>query len=608
MIRRQTEVRPGHEMGRDASQAPTIFLVDDGTLMAEIVERKLGQYGFRVVLYRDPLRVVDNLQKEKPAAVFVDLETQEMDAVELAIMARRRGYNGHLVMVSASRDRERIASAIRAGANDILSKPVRDFELDLIVEKIRSARTRSKPILESLKTILQTVEQGVILLDKSRRTLFANACANEIMQVEPNADVASLIERNCPDSIFEQCREGGPAATFLDLSHPGRDRRVLVGLEVFYLDTLLTEPCYLILMRDFSRWRKLDELHSRFATYLSHQMRTPLTSVRNSVKILSDECGCLRAEERERLLDIGWRNVEKLIASLDELQKIFMIESEELSVSRTLVKVRKELRPLLEEIEREGRIRGFKIRIPDLTIVTGRARLRDFISSAVEAYNKWVGDAPYIECISSIREDFKRLGGVSRRLKITIRARPGAGPGHETMSVRDFLSFEEAHLGLVLNRLATVLEGEVEIGGQNSISILIPMDPPFDREKDLVHNLHSMTEKAELTGAELHLVELKMIGVTDGGVHFLGMLEESLCAALSGYGIASKGEEPFSYSLFILNKTRDELTAFMNGIRDRFTRLCCERGEELYPSIRWDIKYSRRCGADSGASLVEEMV
>ncbi|UCF05448.1 MAG: hypothetical protein JSV33_16335, partial [bacterium] len=95
MIRRQTEVRPGHGKDCDASGTPTIFLVDDGTLMAEIVERKLVQHGFRVVLYSDPLRVIDNLNKEKPAAVFIDLETHEIDAVELAIMARRRGYNGH---------------------------------------------------------------------------------------------------------------------------------------------------------------------------------------------------------------------------------------------------------------------------------------------------------------------------------------------------------------------------------------------------------------------------------------------------------------------------------------------------------------------------------
>ncbi len=607
MKRRQTEVQPGRESGPDGKNVPTIFLVDDGTLMAEIVERRLLQHGFRVNLYSDPIRVVDSLQREKPAAVFIDLETQEIDAVELVIMARRRGYNGYIVMVSASRDRERIAAAIRAGANDFLSRPFRDFELDLITEKIRSGRAGPGPMLESLEAVLQSVDQGFILLDGSRRVIFVNRCAGEILKTNQCDEVSGIIEQSCPESIFDQCRDGRPTATFLDLSYTKQDRHSLVGLEAFYLDTLLSEPCYLFLMRDFSQWRKLDELHSRFATYLSHQMRTPLTSIRNSVKILSDGCNCLPHEERERLLDIGWRNVEKLISSLDELQKIFMIESEELSVCRTLVKVRKELRPLLDEIERSGGIRGYKIRIPDITIMTGRARFRDFISTAVDAYGKWIGETPYIECISSIREDFKSQGGVDRRLKVTIR--PRAHPGHEGMKcLKDYLSFDEAHLGLVLKRLASVLDGDLEISDHNSISLLIPMDPPFDREKDLVHNLHSMTEKAELTGGEVHLVDLKMVGINDGGVHFTGILEDSLCAVMQHHGVVAKGEQSFGYSVFILNRPIDSIDDIMKGIRDRFTRLCRERGEEIYPSLRWDVRYSRRCEESSGAALVEEMV
>jgi DNA-binding response OmpR family regulator len=607
MKRRQTEVQPGRETDLENRNLPTIFLVDDGTLMAEIVERKLVLHGFQVNLYNDPIHVIDILQREKPVAVFIDLETQEIDAVELVVMARRKGYNGHIVMVSASRDRARISAAIRAGADDFLSRPFRDFELDLVTEKIQSGKARSGPVLDSLKALFQTVDQGCILLDGSRRVLFVNKCASEILKAEQCDDVTCIIENSCPDSIFEQCREGRPAATFLDISHTRQDRNALVGLEAFYLDTLLPEPCYLFLMRDFSQWRKLDELHSRFATYLSHQMRTPLTSIRNSVKILSDGCNCLPHDERERLLDIGWRNVEKLISSLDELQKIFMIESEELSVCRTLVKVRKEMKPLLKEIERSGGIRGFKIRIPDLTIMTGRARFRDFICTAVDAYGKWIGEAPYIECISSIREDFKQQGGVDRRLKVTIR--PRSYPGHEgKTSLKDFLSFDEAHLGLVLSKLASVLDGDLEISEHHSISLLIPMDPSFDREKDLVHNLHNMTEKAELTGGELHLADLKMVGINDGGVHFNGILEDSLCAVMQHHGVVAKGEQPFTYSVFFLNRSLESIDDIMRSIRDRFTRLCRERGEEIYPSLRWDIRYSRRCEENSGAALVEEMV
>jgi CheY-like chemotaxis protein len=576
--------------------------------MAEIVERKLSDHGFRVTIYDDPIQALDNLDAERPSAIFIDLETQEIDAIELAIMARRRGFTGYFVMVSASRDRERIATAISSGANDILSKPIRDFELDLIVEKIRSGVPGARSSFDSLAAIFEAVEQGIVVLDSSRRILFRNGYANNILRADHDADAASILERNCPDHIFEQCVQGKPVATFIDLSDGKTGQGTLIGLEVVFVDCILPEPCYLILLKDFSQWRKLDELHNRFATYLSHRMRTPLTSLRNSVKILSEECDCIDSEERERLLDIGWRNVEKMIASLDELQKVFMIESEELSVCRSLIKVKRELKPLLEDMERDGRIRGFKIRMPDIALITGRARLRDFMSTAVDAYTRWMGYTTHIECISSIREDFKRLGGVDRRFKITIKPRPCPGASRGGTSLKDFLSFDEAHLGLVLNRLASVLEGEIEVNDQNSISLLIPMDPCFDREKDVVHNLHSLAERSEMTGCEMHLVELRIIGVSDGGVHFSGILEESLCSSLSREDIISKGEEPYSYSIFVMDKSREELDKLLGSIHDRFSRLCIERGEEIYPSVRWEVKYSKPSGDASELPLSEELL
>jgi hypothetical protein len=40
----------------------------------------------------------------------------------------------------------------------------------------------------------------------------------------------------------------------------------------------------------------------------------------------------------------------------------------------------------------------------------------------------------------------------------------------------------------------------------------------------------------------------------------------------------------------------------MEGVRERFARRCGERGEELYPAIRWEIRYSREADAAGDAA------
>ena len=221
-----------------------------------------------------------------------------------------------------------------------------------------------------LESLLEPVEQGVVVLDHSRVPGFANRCAREMISADCDADIEGIIERSCPDSFFERCGEDGSAITYVDVTLPDQETRKLLGLEIRQIELPGGPSAWYVLIHDFSRWKKLDELKSRFATSLSHRMRTPLTSIRNAVKILSEQP--IEGEEREKLLDIGWRNVEKLISNLDELQKIFMIESEETNVCRTLTRARHDLKPVFERMQSEGKLRGYKIGMPEMTVFTGK--------------------------------------------------------------------------------------------------------------------------------------------------------------------------------------------------------------------------------------------
>lgn len=464
--------------------------------------------------------------------------------------------------------------------------------------------------LEILRSVLHTIEQGIILVDCDCKPFYANRRACQILSMPSGDEAAAVVGRDCPPGVFVQCREKRKAITYIDVRLPGEGRRKLLGLEVLYQDQPFMAPFYLVLMHDFSEWKKLDDLRSRFATSLSHCMRTPLTAIRNVHSILSEKAH-LEEPERERLLGIGWRNIERLIGQLDELQKVFMVESEEMNVCRTLIRIKYLLKPVFADLERKGSIRGFKLRIPDITSLTGRGRLCDFIIAAIDAYGKWLGEAPYIDCVSSLREDFYSTGGIEKKFKISLRPRMPGRHGEKMESLRDFLSYCEAHRGLVLHRIANALDGEMEICPGNSISLLLPVHPPYDREKDLVHPLHMMTERAELSHGEFNLVSMKMVGVVDGDFRFTRFLESSLCTCICDDGIVSRGEEACSYSIFFTNRSRDEVAGILRDVQDRFARSCRQSGEEIYPSIRWEIRHSRAPSAEHTSpelGLVEELV
>jgi hypothetical protein len=445
-----------------------------------------------------------------------------------------------------------------------------------------------------LNSLLEPVEQGVVILDHSRIPVFANKCAKGILSVASDEEIAGIIERSCPDSLFKKCTSNGSAVTYVDVTLPDKETRKLLGLEVRAIGIPGESAAYYVLIHDFSRWKKLDELRSRFATSLSHRMRTPLTAIRNAVKILSEQT--LDGEDREKLLDIGWRNVEKLITNLDELQKIFMIESEETKVCRVLTRARHDLKPVFEKLQNDGKLRGYKIGMPDMTVFTGRGSLRDFVVTAIEAYNTWLGEAPFIECSSAIKEELCYHGGVEKSLKIYLRPRTSGWLRSVREGLRDYLSFHEAHRGLVLDRLADALDAELEISSGNTISIRLPLEPSFDREKDLVSPLHMMMERADFSGSEFCLIDMRMVGAPDNATGMVGTLEKVMWSVLTGEHIVSKGEDGSSWVHFIVGKCSGDIEGVMKSVHEKFLEACRRSGEQMIPSLRWETRYSRVAG------------
>jgi DNA-binding response OmpR family regulator len=578
------------------------FVIDDDPLMAEVVSRALTRHAVRATRFDEPERLLAELAAERPALLVTDLAMPRMDGVSVVREARRRGYRGTIVLVTASRERERIVAAIAAGADEVLSKPIKEADLEIIIEKVRSRRGRSPLAFEALVEILDAIDQGAVALDESSAPVYVNAKGRALLGAESVEEVAEVFARRCPPGLLE----GGGAVTFVDVAGPEGGRRSPVGFEVLSLKHGAGDVRRLVLLHDFSEWRKLDELHARFATYLSHRMRTPLTSVRNAVRILSETKGPLDGSEKEKFLDIGCRNIEKLIDSFDELQKIFMIESGEISACRALVRIDRELASHLAELERGGVCAGFTVSAPSIAVPTGRAALVDFVSNAVDAIRAWLGEPPFVACVVSSTGECEELG--TGPTSVTIALKHRGRPGGSTGSLDDYLRRGEERRRLVLERLAEALGGDCEVGVRDAVLLRLPADPPFDRDRDLVHPLHMMLERAELERSEFHMLTVRMVGALRHDSRFARLFAEDLHAVFGTDGCTiAKGEKPDTYAVFIAGLPHDRVAASLAELHERFASSCRERGEELYPSVRGEIAYSHSPGETSEPNVLSQL-
>ncbi len=584
-----------------AGAAETAFVIDDDRLMAALLERQLAKRGIEAVCFDDPASLLGALPGARPAFLFTDLDMPLMRGTELVSRARAGGFAGGIALVTASRKPGDFTAAAANGADEILLKPLRDAELDFVVEKLR--RRAPRPVFGAAtpRDLLEPIGQGIVLLDEEFMPIHVNRRAREILGAGSEREAGEALARDGLTSRIMGDRRAGGCVNFVDVpARDGSGASRLLGLEIHECASTAAGRSYLVLMHDFSECRKLDELHLRFATCLSHRMRTPLTSARNAVMILSEKGCLLDGAERERFLDIGCRSIEKLISSFDELQSEFLVETGSINTWRSLVRIDTELGEMLADLESRGAIGGFKLRSCEIPLLTCRSTLKRYLAAAAEAIGERLGEVPSIECTVAASD---APGEAVADPWISISIRPCSGPRGERIVPTAPDASGNVARDAALERLARALDGVHASAGRDGFHLRLPAHPPLDREKDLVHPLHMMIERSKLRCVPMHVVSVRMAGARAEAGSFDRLFESGLCSLRGAEEwVVARGWEQGSYDVIVAGASRERLGEAMESVRERFARRCGERGEELYPAIRWEIRYSREADAPGSAA------
>ncbi|WP_454720357.1 MULTISPECIES: Hpt domain-containing protein [Cupriavidus] len=110
---------------------PTIMVVDDSLTVRKVSHRLLTRAGYQVVLARDGVDALRQLQDVMPDAMLVDIEMPHMDGFDLTRNVRGDSRTAHmpLVMITSRTAEKHRRYAAEIGVNVYLGKPYNEDEL-----------------------------------------------------------------------------------------------------------------------------------------------------------------------------------------------------------------------------------------------------------------------------------------------------------------------------------------------------------------------------------------------------------------------------------------------------------------------------------------------
>lgn len=268
-----------------------------------------------------------------------------------------------------------------------------------------------------LDTVLSGMSEGLLVVDSSRRVILANGAIRRALALEDTDLEGRLMAEVIRDPIV-----GETFGRTLE-DHLECRRRVELTFPAERVFELLVEPLEtpdgesvgaIGIFMDVTRLSALEQVRSTFVADLSHEMRTPLSSVHAAIETLEDDGG-LTGEERARFLEILRRNVERIRSLLEDLADLSRIETGAIPLELEPVTLSQVVAEVLNSLQSKAGAAGVSLSSqvdPGLRLQADRRRLDQILINVVENAIKYNRPGGHVKVLGSIGE-----GGITVRVE-----------------------------------------------------------------------------------------------------------------------------------------------------------------------------------------------
>jgi RNA polymerase sigma factor (sigma-70 family) len=122
--------------------AGLVHIIDDDPSFRSAIERRLKYAGFEVETYSSAEQLLDRMPDlGRPGCILLDVRMPGLTGLELQDWLSERGSILPIIFVTAHSDTPTTVRAIKAGAEDFLTKPA---SAEQLIEAVQRALTRSE--------------------------------------------------------------------------------------------------------------------------------------------------------------------------------------------------------------------------------------------------------------------------------------------------------------------------------------------------------------------------------------------------------------------------------------------------------------------------------
>jgi two-component system, OmpR family, phosphate regulon sensor histidine kinase PhoR len=181
----------------------------------------------------------------------------------------------------------------------------------------------------TLESVLESMKEGVIAVDNAMNILFINREASRLLKIEDKNIIGKSIQETVRIFDFQKLiqqiqKNGQKIETELNIKEEKKDI-VLQLIGNVLRNNENKSIGIIVVINDVSERNYLDTLKSDFVANVSHELKTPITTIKGFAETLRD-CAIEDRENIKRFIEIIFKNSVRLNAIIDDLLNLSRLE------------------------------------------------------------------------------------------------------------------------------------------------------------------------------------------------------------------------------------------------------------------------------------------
>lgn len=254
-------------------------------------------------------------------------------------------------------------------------------------------------------TVLDSINQGVIIFNKNYKVRFANDIALEIFgkhQFFLGEKIANK-QLQSINKLLKKTKENLSAEAEMTIKAKSSDKNLLLSAT-----TMPSTNEYILVINDISSLRKLENLRKNLLTDISHEIKTPVSVIRAGSETLNS--GALEDKETAKKFTQSIQdNAERLSEMIEDLLELEKIEFSGLVPNKKKMNVLQQINIIIDSLQSlmfEKNIQLDNLISSEHVIKTDKDSFRTILSNLIANAIKYSPDGSTISLKSTISETY----------------------------------------------------------------------------------------------------------------------------------------------------------------------------------------------------------